>query len=285
MAEPSRALDPVDEETARRRSQGAAEGWHRWSPTLGQWLGAATELMLDLAAVGAGSRVLDLAAGAGEQTLAAARRVGPTGYVLATETDDRLLAYAERSARRAGLSNVETRVTDGRSLGAAEASFDAAVSRLGLTSLADRDGALAAMRRALRPGGRIGAIVCSVPEANRVFSLPLAIVERRAGRRAAPGSPGPFDLGGPGALEDALIGAGFRDVRTRLIAAPLRMRSAGECLRFERESFPALEQTLVGLPEAEREAAWVEVGEVLRQFEGPSGFTGPCEVLVGTGTT
>ena len=44
--------------------------------------GAATEIMLDLAGVQEGSRVLDVAAGSGESTLMAARRVGPTGYVL-----------------------------------------------------------------------------------------------------------------------------------------------------------------------------------------------------------
>jgi SAM-dependent methyltransferase len=285
MAEPARVVDPVgDGETAGQRWHHAAEAWRRWGPTIGQWLGAATEVMLDLAAVRAGSRVLDVAAGAGEQTLAAARRVGPAGYVLATDISDRTLAYTERSARQAGLSNVETRAMDGGSLDVAEASFDAAIWRLDLTHLADQHGVLAAMRRALRPGGRTGAIVYSVPEANRFLSLPLAIVRRRAGVGPAPEPPSPFGLGDPGVLADALAGAGFRDVRTRAVAAPLRMRSAEECLRFERESFPALGQMLARLPEAEQEAAWAEVGGALRRFEGPSGFTGPCELLVGAGT-
>src|SRR5881409_2107382 len=63
----------------------AAEAWHRWATTLEAWLGPATELMLDLAGVTDGSRVLDVAAGAGGQTLAAARRAGPGGRVLATD--------------------------------------------------------------------------------------------------------------------------------------------------------------------------------------------------------
>jgi cyclopropane fatty-acyl-phospholipid synthase-like methyltransferase len=70
--------------TTREQWQAAAEPWHRWGPTLEAWLGEATELMLDMARVGAGDRVLDVAAGAGGQTLAAARRVGPEGSVLAT---------------------------------------------------------------------------------------------------------------------------------------------------------------------------------------------------------
>src|SRR5690242_4053942 len=96
--------------------QTAAEPWHRWGPTLEAWLGEATEVMLDLAGVGSGSRVLDVAAGAGGQTLAAARRVGPEGRVLATDISSNILAFAEQSAHEAGLHNVETRVVDGEQL-------------------------------------------------------------------------------------------------------------------------------------------------------------------------
>ena len=64
-------------ETTRTQWDQAAEAWHRWGKLLNTWLGPATERMLDLAGVAAGSRVLDIAAGAGEQTLTAAKRVGP----------------------------------------------------------------------------------------------------------------------------------------------------------------------------------------------------------------
>jgi len=81
-----------------------------------------------------------------------------------------------------------------------------------------------------------------------------------------------------------LADAGFRDIEVRGIDAPLRLASAADCLRFERESFGALHQMLSGLPEAEREAAWAEVGEALTAFEGPGGFAGPCRLLVAAGT-
>jgi hypothetical protein len=112
----------------------------------------------------------------------------------------------------------------------------------------------------------------------------VSVIRRRAGLPPpAAGQPGPFGLGAPGVLEEALRGAGFRDVRTRTVAAPLRMPSAGECVRFERESFGALHQMLAGLPPAERDAAWEEIGTELRRFDGPSGFTGPCELIVASG--
>ena len=61
------------------------------------------------------------------------------------------------------------------------------------------------------------------------------------------------------------------------------MPSAAECVRFERESFGALHQMLSGLDDAERNAAWEEIEQELRRFEGPGGFEGPCELIVGSG--
>jgi ubiquinone/menaquinone biosynthesis C-methylase UbiE len=242
--------------------------------------------MLDLTGVRAGSRVLDVAAGAGGQTLAAARRAGPAGSVLATDIAADILAYAAADARHAGLENVETRVMDGERLDVPAESFDAVISRVGLIYFPNQQQALAGLRRALKPGGKLGAIVYSTPERNQFFSIPVSIIRRRAQLPAPqPGQPGPFSLGSPGVLEAAYTQAGFRDVQVYTVAAPLRLPSAKECVRFERESFGALHQMLSGVGEAEREAAWQEIEESLRQFEGPGGFEGPCELLIGIGAS
>jgi SAM-dependent methyltransferase len=270
-------------ETTRVQWQDAAEAWHRWGPTLEAWLGAATERMLDLCDVPSGGRVLDVAAGAGGQTLAAARRVGPDGAVLATDISSNILELAEAEAVRAGLTNVVTRTMDGEALDVEPETFDVVVSRVGLIYFPNRQRALAGMRAALRPGGRIGAIVYSSADRNGFFSVPVSIIRRRAELPPpAPGQPGPFSLAGD-ALADALTQAGFHDVRVETIAAPLRLPSAAECLRFEQESFGALHQMLAGLGDEGRDAAWAEIESELRRFEGPDGFEGPCELLVGVG--
>src|SRR5687767_531472 len=99
------SFDPLKyKQTTKQQWQTAAAAWDRWGPVLCAWLGPATEQMLDMAGVASGSRVLDVAAGAGEQTLVAARRVGPTGYVLATDISDKILEFAAAAAREAGLS-------------------------------------------------------------------------------------------------------------------------------------------------------------------------------------
>ncbi|OUM03724.1 class I SAM-dependent methyltransferase [Variovorax sp. JS1663] len=272
--------------TTRAQWQAAAEAWHRWGPFLGRWLGEATETMFDLARIGPGSRVLDVAAGAGEQSIGAARRAGPGGRVMATDIAPALLERAAADARAAGLSNLETRELDGEALDALPAAgFDAVISRVGLIYFPDQQRALAGMRHVLRPGGRVSAVVYSTPERNAFFSIPVKIIRERARLPAPlPGQPGPFSLGGEGVLEAAFSRAGLREIEVRRVPSPVRLASAAECVRFERESFGALHQMMVGLDEDERARTWEAIEEALRAFEGPEGFVGPCEMLVGAGT-
>lgn len=279
-------FDPTQyKATTRQQWEEAAGAWHRWGPTLEAWLGEATARMLDATRVGPGGRVLDVAAGAGGQTILAAQRVGAGGRVLATDISPTILSYAAKVAAEAGLGNVETLEVDGETLAVLDpGSFDAVISRLGLIYFPDQQRALVGMRRALRPGGRVGAIVYSTAERNQFFSIPVSIIRRRAGLPPPlPGQPGPFSLGQPGVLEQALTAAGFGDISVDTVPAPLRLPSATECVRFERESFGALHQMLAGVPATERESVWDEIREALAPFEGDSGFVGPCELLVASG--
>lgn len=278
-------FDPVRyKDTTRAQWEEAAAAWHAWGPTLEKWLGEATSLLLDAAGVTTGSRVLDVAAGAGGQSIAAARRVGPTGEVLATDISPAILDYAATAAVDAGLSNVGIRELDGELLDVEAATFDAVISRLGLIYFPDQPRALAGQYRALRPGGRISAIVYSTADRNGFFSVPVSIIRRRAQLPPpAAGQPGPFSLGAAGVLEDAFRQAGFREVGVRAVPAPLRLPQAADCVRFERESFGALHQMLSGLTPEERAEAWQEIGDELARFEGPDGFEGPCELLVAWG--
>jgi len=123
------AFDPAAyKETTRLQWQETAPAWRDWGPLLESWLGEATELMLDLAGIGPGMKVLDVAAGAGGQTLKAARRVGTSGAVLATDISSNIIELAARDARAAGLSNVAARVMDGENLDVSDASVDAVIS-------------------------------------------------------------------------------------------------------------------------------------------------------------
>ena len=280
-------FDPVAfKTTTRAQWQDAADAWHRWGPFLGTWLGPATDAMIEMGGIAEGSKVLDVAAGAGEQSLRVAERVGPTGHVLVTDIAPNLLELAARDAAAAGLTQVETRELDGEELETLEAeSFDAVVSRVGLIYFPDQQRALHGMLHALRPGGRVSAVVYSTPEANAFFSIPVRIIRARAALPAPlPGQPGPFSLGAAGVLAETLERAGCTDVEVRTVPSPVELPSAAECVRFERESFGALHQMMRTLSEAEQAETWAQIEEELGQFESESGFSGPCEMLVGAGS-
>jgi ubiquinone/menaquinone biosynthesis C-methylase UbiE len=282
-----RAFDPVQfKQTTRSQWENTAEAWDKWGTFVGRWLKPATDRMLDLADLGPGSQVVDVAAGAGEQTVSAARRVGPSGRVLATDISPGILRYARQAAATAGLNNVETLELDGEHHDTLDAgSFDAAISRVGLIYFPDQHRALQGFHHCLKAGGRVSVVVYSTPQNNEFFSIPVGIIRRRAQLPPPlPGQPGPFSLGADGVLKQVLESAGFRDTKIEAVDCPVLLPSAAECVRFERESFGALHQMMASLSEDERARTWEEIESELRRFETANGFRGPCQMLVGAAT-
>ena len=175
--------------TTRAQWETAAEAWDRWGPAIEDWLGQATEVMLDEAAITTGRPGPRRRRRCGGQTLAAAERVGPSGHVLATDISPTILEYAARAAARAGLPQVRTLEADGEDLSAVEpSSYDAVISRVGLIYFPNQSAALESMCRVLRPGGRLSAVVYSTADRNEFFSLPVGIIRRVA--RAPPAAAG-----------------------------------------------------------------------------------------------
>ncbi|WP_029278733.1 class I SAM-dependent methyltransferase [Pedobacter borealis] len=278
-------FDPIQyKKTTCHQWQETAEAWYRWSPTLNKWLGKTTERMLEMAGITDGQYVLDIAAGAGEQSITAAKKVGVTGRVLATDISSNILSFAKQMAKQAGVNNIETKVMDGENLTLEDRTFDAVISRVGLIYFPDQQKALNEMLRVLKPGGKMAAIVYSTPERNKFFSLPVSIIRNRAKLPPPlPGQPGPFSLGADGVIEKAFLQAGFKNVITELVDAPLLFQTAKECLQFEKESFGALHQMMNGLSDLAKAAVWEEIENALGEFETENGFIGPCEMLVAVG--
>jgi SAM-dependent methyltransferase len=261
------------------------EAWRRWTPTLERWYGVATRQMLDMAGIQPDQRILDIAAGAGEPAVSAAERVGPGGYVLATDISEGIVELALQVAREHGFKQIETRAMDGENLDLPDASFDAVLCRLGLMYMPHPVTALREWRRALRPGGRVAVAVFSTPDRNAWGALPASIIRRRA-QLPPPvlGQPGPFSLGAPGVLEDVFRQAGFAEPEVRAVPVPHRAASAAEYVRVAREAFGGFNAMMAHLPLQERESVWNEVEGSMRSFESPGGFEVPGECLVGAAT-
>jgi ubiquinone/menaquinone biosynthesis C-methylase UbiE len=157
-----------------------AQQWRRGKRLRGEASEAVTKMMLDLAKIHVGDRVLELAAGMGDLAIMSARRVGLNGYVLATDISASMLDLAAETLREAGLTNVETRVMDAENLDVARStpSMWRCVGPLMLFPNVAK--ALAGVHRALKPAGRFAVTVWSTAEKNPFHGLPLAIVSRLA---------------------------------------------------------------------------------------------------------
>jgi len=279
-------FDPKKFKAATREQWNqSAKGWNDKSAQIRDWLRDSTSAMIEMANIKTGSRVLDVAAGAGDQTLDIAKRIGPSGSVLATDLSPAILEYAKDNAQRAGYSNVETKAVDGENLAVEEASFDAAVCRLGLMFYPDPAKGLREIFRALKPGGRACTMVFSSPDKNPCVAILVSTAFKHAGLPPRdPYQPGGLlSLGKPGLIDELFQKAGFSEVATTKVLAPFRIPSAKDYLDFIRTSAGPILQILSKLDEAGKQAAWAEIEDKLSAFNTASGWEGPNELLLTAG--
>jgi ubiquinone/menaquinone biosynthesis C-methylase UbiE len=270
----------------------AAAGWNNHAAMIHAWLQPATQMMLDQADIRPGARVLDIAAGAGDQTLAIARRIGSDGWVLATDISPAILALAKENALLAGLSQISLQVADAQSLGLAGEKFHAAVCRLGLMFCPSPSKALTEIHAALRHQGRFSALVFSEPARNPCLAIALttASKHRRLSNDSDFYSPQPFEpgslmsLGKPGLLKSLLQDAGFVDIKIQPISAPFHWPNVEQYIKFLRTAASPVIEILAPLKPSERHNAWCDMKEQLMVFGSLSGWDGPNEFLLGSAT-
>lgn len=273
-----------DVATAAMRAQWdqMAHGWSDSGAIIRPWLHKATQAMLGMAGIKPGSHVLDVAAGAGDQTLDIADRVGPQGYVLATDLAPEILQFAARQAAAVGHRNVDIRVSDGQKLQIEDSTFDAVVCRLGLMLFADPLQGLREMARVLKPGGGVCTMVFGNPQANPCVTTLMSTALRHAGLPMGdPFRPGGLlSLGKPGLIDRLFEEAGFHEIATTRIAAPFSLPAVGDYIKFIRTSAGPIVQILKSLDAAKAEAAWADMEQALSRYQRPGGWEGPNELLL-----
>jgi len=191
----------------------AAPGWIRHADrhdALGRALGAAA---MDRLGARPGQRILDVGCGCGGTTAELGAAVIPGGEAVGVDLSEPLVAAAERRFPRPALrfisADVETLdVVPG-------APFDAAFSRTALMLFADPVAGCAAIRRSLRPGGRLAATVFRYGAANPWLPAAMLGAAPHVGRLPPlpiGNEPGPFAFADPARVKRILTGAGFESV-------------------------------------------------------------------------
>jgi ubiquinone/menaquinone biosynthesis C-methylase UbiE len=248
-------------------------------------LADATARMIELAGIRPGMRVLDIAAGTGETTLLAAKRVGPSGSVVAVDISASMLAIAAGAARDAGFGNVETQVQDIAQLDMASATFDATISRLGLMFLDDPAAGVRRVRCALKAGARMAAIVWSTREANPYMSTAVQVVDELRGLPAnRPAILRAFSLGPGDALERAFVQAGFSEVNVERVPMLREFASVDEAMDTLVNTSQNLPDLLEGATDAEHAEVLRRIRQRFAEFEQPDGrCVLPAEVVLASG--
>ncbi|WP_172425949.1 class I SAM-dependent methyltransferase [Sulfuricaulis limicola] len=199
-----------------------APGWGKYDPQMRTWAQPVTDRMIALAAIREGSRVLDIACGAGEPALTIAERVGPGGAVLATDFVEEMIGYARSKAQARALSNIEFRCVDGEVIDAMKNSFDAVTMRWGLMFMPDPGKCMHCAYTALKPGGKAVISVWTEAANNPFVTVPLGVLKRHMDvPTPPPGAPGIFALANPDRLRSIFAEAGFRDVAIEQVQIPM----------------------------------------------------------------
>ena len=228
--------------------------------------------MLDLAEVGTGDRVLELACGPGGLGLAAAERVGPGGEVVLTDVAEEMTAIAAERAAELGLGNVAFRRLELEDIDEPDASYDVVLCREGLMFALQPARAVAEIRRVLRPGGRVAIAVWAARERNPWLGLVMDVVSEQTGTPVPPpGIPGPFALGEAGELRHLLDKAGLTEVQVGELSVPLRTASFDEWWARTSALAGPLSAILPSLPEAAVQAMRERASAAVRRYENASG--------------
>jgi SAM-dependent methyltransferase len=229
-------------------------------------------------------RILDVATGTGLVAVEAAKRVGPDGTVLATDFLPAWEPYVRETASEAGVTNLTFAAMPAEALELPDASFDVVYCQFGLMFVPEPVRALREMRRVLRPGGRIGIAVWSVPE-----KVGLFLISRIAGPALPPVAgetpPSPMSMGAPGLIEGLIAEAGFSDIATNRVTRFHEIADSETEWTAWREDLAATDGSgLAGLPEGEQQRLHDEVIAALEALRDGDVVRIPSEAIVVTAT-
>ena len=238
----------------------------------------AQAMMLEMAALRAGERVLDVACGTGLVSFRARDAVGEHGAVAGTDISGEMVEAARRTAAAKGLRNTVFERRDAETLGSYDAPFNAALCALGLMYVPHPANALAQMHRLLTSGGRAAAVVWGA-RANCGWAEIFPITDARVASEVCPLF---FQLGTGDALGGCFERAGFGDVRTRRLQVELVYDSADAALGAAFRGGPVA-LAYNRFDEATRAAVHAEYLDSIEAYRCGAGYRVPGEFVAAVG--
>jgi ubiquinone/menaquinone biosynthesis C-methylase UbiE len=175
--------------------------------------------------VNEGERVMDAGAGFGDTAIMLAKRVGPSGHVIAIDCCDAFLDYGRSDAAAQGIANIDFIEADIQ-VHPFESNCDLVFSRFGTMFFENPVAAMRNMRRALRPGGRFTMIVWRRIEDNPWLGAAKAIALKhlpQPGADARTCGPGPFSMADEEMVRAQMKAAGYSEITFERVDAPVRM--------------------------------------------------------------
>ena len=262
----------------------SARYWEKHRATIREMFAPITEALIAEACIGRGSAVLDIATGPGEPALAIAEFVGSEGKVVGIDVVAEMVDAARREAGRRKLHNVSFAVAPADAL-PGENSFDAVVSRFGITFFPAPVLAIREMLRVLKPRGRIALAVWHFAHRNPFHYTISRAVERYVDQPAlAEDAPDAFRYAAPGKLCSVLSEAGAAEASERLLPFSIRAQvSLEEFWTLRSEMTERLRNGLAKLPTEQMAEVRREAIEALRAYSGEHGVNLPAEVLIVSG--
>jgi ubiquinone/menaquinone biosynthesis C-methylase UbiE len=274
----------MDTESYREANLGAWEsvsvGWEKRREWMMEATGVVGQRMVDDAAPQPGETVLELAAGTGDTGFMAAQAVGADGRLISTDISPKMLAAAERTGDKLGITNAEYRVLDMEAMDLPDDSADAVLCRWGFMFPPDKPRAFAETRRVLRDGGRLAFATWAQPDKNMwAAAAAMTLVARGHMPPPEPGAPGIFSLADPDAIRELVRGAGFESVEVAEVGFEFPYVDFDDFWTLITDLAGPLAQVVAGLDEDEREATREQVREVIDEFHDGDGYKVPALCL------
>jgi len=239
-----------------------AEGWKKWWQPIEKGAQKLSQRLIELAEIKSGQRILDVATGIGEPSITAAKVVGTSGYVLATDISRQMLAIAKERAALLRLQDIiEFKESDAENLDLANSSFDAALCRWGLMLLPNLDAVIGKIYSSLVLGGRFAAAVWADAPKVPIISLATKIIGSQVQMSALPGTPNPFSLADTNKLENSLARAGFRDIHIDKVTVTFEFASGDDYCRYCQAVSASANIVLSKETEVRKEEIWRKVAE------------------------